>query len=236
MAFEALQSMAQIRQARAELERSRLSFIQPEWLRFLSRKILNRLNVGDRIKSWDVLKTTRFLEQHVPRDEPVLDIGAYASEIICILHRLGYSRLAGVDLNPRLNEMPFADFIDYRVSDFMTTPFTAQSFAVITAISVIEHGFQPAALLTEVTRLLKPGGLFIASFDYWPEKIDTSDMCVFDLSWTIFSQPEVQAFVAQAQLYNLVPYGTLDYMAARPIMTFAGRHYTFAWLALTKVK
>jgi SAM-dependent methyltransferase len=236
MAFEALKSLAQIQQARAELERCRLSFVRPDWQRLFARKVLNHINVGDRVKSWDVLKTTRFLEQHVNRDEPVLDIGAYASEIICILHRLGYNRLAGVDLNPRLGEMPYAHVIDFRVSDFMATPFADRTFAAVTGISVIEHGFQPSGLLTEVCRLLKPGGLFIATFDYWPEKIDTSGTRVFDLSWTIFSRSEVQTFLAQAQQFGLSPCGALDYTAPRPIIRFAGKQYTFAWLALTKVE
>ena len=128
------------------------------------------VTVGDVIKSWDVLKTANFLRDRLPPETPVLDIGAYASEILSVLHRMKYSNLTGVDLNPRIKEMPFADHIRYEVADFMATPFPDGSFGAITAISVIEHGFQSERLLREISRLLRPGGYFIASFDYWPEK------------------------------------------------------------------
>jgi SAM-dependent methyltransferase len=56
----------------------------------------------------------------------------------------------------------------------MHTPFEDRSFSCITSISVIEHGFDGSRLVREVSRLLVRGGYFIASFDCWPEKIDSS--------------------------------------------------------------
>jgi Methylase involved in ubiquinone/menaquinone biosynthesis len=51
--------------------------------------------------------------------------------------------------------MPFADKIKYVVGDFMHTPFPDNSFDVVTAISVIEHGFNPDLLLKEMLRIVK---------------------------------------------------------------------------------
>ena len=235
MSVDVLQNKAQIDQARAVLLERRLSGSE-SWLRHVARQLgIDRtVKVGDEIKSWDVLKTAMFIEHHVKRDEPILDIGTYASEIHCIFHRMGYTHLTGVDLNPDIGLMPYADIIRYVKSDFMHTPFEDGSFAAITSISVIEHGFNAPALLAEMSRLLRPGGYFIASFDYWPEKINTSDTPFFGMDWKIFSKAEVLAFVQGASAYGFVPCGELHLDASEKPISCANRDYTFGWLALQK--
>lgn len=192
------------------------------------------LPVGDDIKSWDVARTAEFVAAHVAKTDPVLDIGAFASEIPPILHRLGYRRISGLDLNPRIADMPFAGAIDYRVGDFLRAPYADSHFAAITAISVIEHGFDGERLTAEVRRLLRPGGFFIASFDYWPEKIPTDGITMFDMSWTIFSRTDVEAFVATAARQGLSPFGALRFDATSRPVACAGKGYTFAWLVLQR--
>jgi SAM-dependent methyltransferase len=198
--------------------------------------IVRGVAVGDAVKSWDVLKTAEFIEQYVAKDAPVLDIGAYASELPLILHRLGYQSVAAVDLNTDIVKMPHAGAIDYRIGDFLRAPFPDRSFAAVTAISVIEHGFNGAALAAEVARLLKPGGFFIASFDYWPEKVSTDGQDIFGMSWTIFSKREVEQFIDLASSKGLVPYGPLEFSVGGRPVSCMGRDYTFAWLVLRKQK
>ncbi len=130
--------------------------------------------------------------------------------------------------------MPYSDKIRFVVSDFMHTPFKNETFMAITSTSVIEHGFNSVALLTEVTRLLRPGGYFIASFDYWPEKIDTTGVPFFGMDWKIFSKQEVLAFIDEARAYKLAPCGNIDLAAQERPIECAERKYTFAWLALQK--
>ncbi len=235
MSVQVLLEKFQIDRARLQLRSRGLSCTSSK-LQSLARKLRlnNSLKVGDEIKSWDVLKTARFIEKNVGKDSPILDIGAYASEILCILHRLGYSRLTGVDLNADVSRMPYADKIRYVVSDFMHTPFENGSFDAITSTSVIEHGFNSRALLTEISRLLRPGGYFIASFDYWPDKIDTTGILFFSMDWKIFSKQEVLSFIADAQAYRLAPCGDIDLSAQEMPIECAGKKYTFAWLALQK--
>jgi len=83
MSSEVLQEMEQIHKARVELRRRRLNCISSQLRKFLMRTGLIRgIMIGDELKSWDVLKTVRFIEDNVDRDAPILDIGAYASEIL----------------------------------------------------------------------------------------------------------------------------------------------------------
>lgn len=236
MTLEVLHHKRQIEQARHTLRARRLSCMTPDWRAILQRcRLAGGIRIGDGLKSWDVLKTVEFIESHAGKEAPILDIGAYASEVPLILHRLGYRRVAAVDLNPDIVKMPYADAIDYRVGDFLRAPFPYQTFSAVTAISVIEHGFNGEALAAEMQRLLCPGGFFIASFDYWPEKIATDGINLFGMSWTIFSRDDVERLIAVARTHGLEPYGTLAFDAAERPISYFGRDYTFAWLALRKL-
>jgi SAM-dependent methyltransferase len=130
--------------------------------------------------------------------------------------------------------MPYQESIDYQTVDFMHTNFAAGSFQAITAISVIEHGFQSKPLLSEVSRLLRPGGYFVASFDYWPEKIDTTGFRLFGVSWQIFSEAEVAQFVSDAKGFGMEPVGGLKSEISERVIQFEGKNYTFAWVVLQK--
>jgi len=235
MSLEVLKERIQIKNARQELINKAASAVDSP-LRALLRRfgVVKGVAVGDRVKSWDALATVNFIEQEVAKDDPILDIGCYASEVIVALHKVGYSHLVGIDLNPNLQEMPHRDSIRYEISDFMHTNFADASFHAITSISVIEHGFDGPALLKEISRLLKPSGYFIASFDYWPEKIDTSRIKIFGMDWKIFSKDEIVNFINEASGYGLFPVGEMEYGAKDKVMDCAGKQYTFAWMVLEK--
>jgi SAM-dependent methyltransferase len=238
MTMEVLQNELQINAARQELDRKGVSHVDRPDSR--PKALMRRLGLvknvvmGDLIKSWDVLATVNFIQRHVESTEPILDIGCYASEILASLHKLRYSNLSGADLNPNLNNMPYRDSIRYEVTDFMHTRFADASFKAITSISVIEHAFDGPSLLREVSRLLRPGGYFIASFDYWPDKIDTTGTQFFGMDWRIFSKDEVGAFVDEASAYNLFPVGKMNFASKDKPIHCAGKQYTFGWLALKK--
>jgi SAM-dependent methyltransferase len=235
MCVEVLKSKAEIEAARRELRRRGLSFTSPWWKRLAHKAgISSAIDVGDELKSWDVLKTVHFIERNVSQSDPILDMGAFACEVLCILHNLSYSNLAGIDLNPNIKKMPYAETVRYHVANFMHTQFDSESFQVISAISVIEHGFNSRQLLTEISRLLRPGGYFIASFDYWPARVDTSGISFFGMDWTIFSEHEVRRFIDEARSYQLTPRGGIDLSGSERPIKCAQKEYTFAWLVLQK--
>lgn len=230
-----LRTQSQILESRRNLLSRNLAWRSGTLARLLRKaRLLRTQEIGDALKAWDVLQTAEFAERYVEKDQAVLDIGAFASEIPIVLHRLGYTNVSGVDLNPAVRRMPYADKIRYAVSDFMKTPFESGSFSLITAISVIEHGLRSKELFGEVARLLRRGGYFIASFDFWPDKISTDGIRMFGMDWRIFSTSEVVELIGVASTYGLIPHGPIDLRAeARPI-NFFGRSYTFAWLVLQK--
>jgi SAM-dependent methyltransferase len=235
MAMHVLQNRGQISRARQELVEKGVSLISSPLTVFLRRiGFVDGINVGDQVKSWDVLSILNFIEGHVQKNEPILDIGCYASEVIVALHRLGYTSLTGVDLNSQVNQMPHRDSIRYEIVNFKQTKFENASYKAITSTSVIEHGFEGQALLKEMSRLLKPSGYFIASFDYWPETIDTTGVKVFGMDWKIFSRQDVTDFIEHAAGYGLAPVGELHYDGQDTPIKHSDKKYTFGWLALEK--
>lgn len=235
MSMKVLQDMRQVVCARRELMRRGVSSRASYWRRLLRRaRIPIGIAIGDELKSWDVLSTLEFLDERLGMDAPILDIGSYASEIIVSLHKAGYTGLTGVDLDPGVRNMPFQDSIRYVVADFMHTPFNDASFEAVISISVIEHGYDADALLREIARLLKPGGYFVASFDYWPDKIDTNGHRMFGLDWMIFSDQDVADLIGRARRHGFTPVGELARKVSSAPIHFAAKNYTFAWLALVK--
>jgi SAM-dependent methyltransferase len=233
--FQALQDKTQIEVARGELKRRNISAITPDWKRKLSRfRVFNGVQLGDHIKSWDVLKTVEFIEQNVEKGEAILDHGAYASEVPAILHKMGYKDIYGIDMDPNIVNMPFADSIHYAVGNFYTPPYTAGKFSAITSISVIEHGFDAEKLFSSVANLLKSGGYFVCSFDYWPQGVDTSNTNLFGMSWTIFSSEEVKDFLKVAEKYGLTLSGSSDFKTDTAPIHYLNRDYTFGWMVLRK--
>src|SRR5688572_29961216 len=118
MSLQVLQNRDQIRLARENLDARNLSAlpgpIEGAVKRLVTRsRIARPLILGDYVKSWDLLATVAFLEERLERGDPVLDIGCYASEVLISLHRSGFTNLAGVDLNPRISEMPLQDQVRY---------------------------------------------------------------------------------------------------------------------------
>lgn len=239
LTLHVLQSKADISAARSVMEERGISCLSskvPPKGSFFSKLFAKprKVQIGDVRKSWDVLKTAEFMAEHFPETARVLDLGAYNSEILPVLHRMGFRRLTGMDLNPGIVDMPFRDQISWKVGDFLRASFPDASFDTITAISVIEHDFDVDRLMREVSRLLVPGGCFLASFDYWPDKIPTDGILIFDMPWLIFSREDVNTMVERAATFGLTPVGPLAFEGDERAIRFADRDYTFAWMAFRK--
>jgi SAM-dependent methyltransferase len=191
----------------------------------------------DAIKSWDVLRAIEAVCSSVGREEAVLDVGSVASAVLPCLRAIGYRRLAGIDLDERVRSMFFSTEIQYAVEDLTRTTRPDSSLAAITAISVIEHGVDEKALLAEIARLLRPGGIFVFSTDYWPQKVDTDGVLLFDRPWRIFSAKEIEALLDSAAAYGLSPRSdprSHIREANERAVRFHDRSYTFLYGVLVR--
>lgn len=202
------------------------------------RRLLRRPDPELVLKAWDVQRSLEAFVARLDPSEAILDAGCFACDMLPALKQLGYRNLYGIDFNPDVLRMPGADVIKYTVGDLLSTPWPDGHFTGISAISVIEHGVPDDQLCREVSRLLRPGGVFVFTTDYWPQKIVTTER-MFDLDWRIFDATEIEALVATARNYNLYPAsdpGGVIRDIARPSIHFAGKDYTFLYGAFIRGK
>jgi SAM-dependent methyltransferase len=236
--FAVLRDQSQIAAADRELRQRGLVERAPEigGGRRMARRLLRRPDRALVLKTWDVQRSVDAFAGRFDPSDPILDVGCFACDMLPALKRLGYRNLFGIDLNPAVLQMPYADLINYTVGDLLSTPWPDGQFAAISAISVIEHGVPDEELCREVSRLLRPGGVFAFTTDYWPQKIVTTER-MFDRDWRIFDTSEIEALVATARRHNLHPasdpHAVIRETGSPPIH-FAGRDYTFVFGALIR--
>ena len=89
----------------------------------------------------------------------VLDLGAGAGIVEWMNFRGHAGRMCGVDLDERVITNPLLD--EGRVADAGRIPYEDGVFDVVFSDNVLEHLQEPLDVFLEVTRVLKPGGVFL---------------------------------------------------------------------------
>jgi SAM-dependent methyltransferase len=96
----------------------------------------------------------------------LLDVGCGRGEYLRAFSALGCT-VVGVDSAPSAREMSPDFRIELADVETEALPFDANTFDVVFSKSVIEHLHRPDAFLSELIRVLKPGGLLIAMTPSW---------------------------------------------------------------------
>ena len=130
--------------------------------------------------------------------------------------------------------MPGQNRINYEVSDFMNYEPKVKKFSAISAISVLEHGFDRKRFLKSMSNILMTDGYLFISFDYWDKKIDTSKTRLFDMEWTIFSSSEVKKIIEEAKEFNLFQINEPSFKCDEKAITHVGYKYTFGKIIFKK--
>ena len=237
--MEVLQNYKQVIDARKKLTEKDISFIDSTFvirIKNILRKLgfKKQISIGDVNKSWDILIFIQFIENNISKNDPILDIGCYCSEFVVALDALGYKKLSAVDLNPGIAYMPAQNRINYEVSDFMNYKPKVKNFRAISAISVLEHGFDRKRFLESMSKILMTNGYLFISFDYWDKKIDTSKTKLFDMEWTIFSRSEVRKIIEDAKAFNLFQVNEPSFECDEKAITHVGYKYTFGQIIFKK--
>ncbi|MCY7370899.1 MAG: class I SAM-dependent methyltransferase [Polaromonas sp.] len=95
------------------------------------------------------------------RSLSVLDVGTGGGEFAYLLQTLGHS-VSGIEPNKGYAEYSIGEYrlrVDVGFVQYLELP--AQGFDIITIWHVLEHTEDPAAVLTKLRTLLKPGGVLV---------------------------------------------------------------------------
>lgn len=190
----------------------------------------------DRPKNWDALVALGTMLEATRRRDRILDMGAATySPLLTWLYQFGYRRLLGIDLayTGEIRRGP----IRLRPMDLTATTFEDGWFGGVACLSVIEHGVDVEAFLREAARLLRPGGVLVASTDYWPEPIDTAGLEAFGHPVRVFDRAGIQAVIDTARRHGLELAGPVDLDATDKVVRWErfGLDYTFAVLVFRRV-
>jgi SAM-dependent methyltransferase len=183
-------------------------------------------------KSWDSLLALYDTIQSTDPSERVLDAGGEKySTYLPGLRRLGYQDLTAINIV--IKEPEVRDDVKYQYGDITKTDFPAEHFGFVACLSVLEHGVDWRAFLSEAARILRPGGGLFISVDYWDGPIDTQGKVAYGVPIHIFDAEEITSLIAYgAQLgFKCKP---VNFRAKNKLITWHGLQYTFFALSLTK--
>jgi SAM-dependent methyltransferase len=131
---------------------------------------LDRKLYPNHLKNWDDRLFREKILSYLTKDSVVLDLGAGAGIVAAMDFRGLASRICGVDLDPRVEQNPMLH--EGKVSDAGEIPYDAETFDVVFSDNVMEHIADPASVLKEAWRVLKPNGVLLFKtpnkFHYMP--------------------------------------------------------------------
>ena len=97
------------------------------------------------------------------KDLKILDVGCGAGFLSNRLALESY-RVTGVDLSEDslriAKKYDKTGAVEYQIADANQLPFKNNQFDVVTAMDFLEHVTNPQEIITEISRVLSPGGLF----------------------------------------------------------------------------
>lgn len=186
-------------------------------------------------KNWDCLAALDLILKSTGKGGRIFDAGGELySMILPWLFLYGYKNLSAGNLvfHKSINKGP----IVYHHADITKTGLDAATFDAITCLSVVEHGVNLRSYFSEMSRILKPGGVLITSADYYETQIDTKGQMAYDVPIHIFTKGEIVEALEIANQFGLTLIGPLDLSADEKVVNWTqySLNYTYIVFSLRK--
>lgn len=133
---------------------------QEHWDKLYEGLVLQRPTADDPVRLW----INRYISRGEGKD--CLEIGCFPGRFLTIFGDAGYT-LHGIDLTPRLNEMPsWLSSYGYKVGDFRREDFleadhAGRQYDVVSSFGFIEHFADWADVLVKHAQMVRAGGRLI---------------------------------------------------------------------------
>ncbi len=124
------------------------------------RRWLDRGRYRNFENRWDDRLLREAVLREIDPTKELLDLGAGAGIVPEMAFKGLARRVCGVDPDPRVVENPHLD--EGREGFGESIPYPDASFDVVVSDNVLEHLDNPVEVFSEVRRVLKPGGVFLA--------------------------------------------------------------------------
>lgn len=189
----------------------------------------------DRPKNWDQLLALYSAVGSCSREDPVLDAGACPDgAFLPALAQCGFESLTGCNIDrEKATHYGARNPIRYDFGDVHELPYPTNTFKFVACLSVIEHGVRWCEFITEMHRVIRPGGFLFVSTDYWPEKIDGGGQQAFGAPVRVFDGHDIQGMLSVvSNLFSTD--GTPDIDSYEKTVHWLGMDYTFINMLLRR--
>jgi len=123
--------------------------------------------------------------------QTILDIGCGAGFLTNALAKEKH-KVSGIDLSKEslsvAKEHDQTKTVDYQVASAYTLPYPDSYFDVVCAMDVLEHVDEPKKLISEASRVLKPGGLFF--FHTFNRNLFSYIFIIKGVEWCVKNTPQ----------------------------------------------
>ena len=136
----------------------------------------------------------------------VLDLGTGSGYAVRALADRGIERGYGIDGSPEMvyNARSYteSDDVAYLVGDFEYIPFEADTVDHVFSMEAFYYAADPHAALSELARVLEPGGTFYCAVDYYEENVYTHEwQSGIDIEMTLWNRAEYRQAFREAGFY-----------------------------------
>jgi methionine biosynthesis protein MetW len=133
-----------------------------------------------RTEGWETrppLKLLELFERHISDRDRCLDVGCGDGGTSGVWLNERTASYLGVDVSEAAVEMARGRGLEARrIADAGKLPFAADSFDVAVCIEVLEHLLEPQLAVSEIRRVLRPGGrliLTVPNVAHWRNRVDS---------------------------------------------------------------
>jgi SAM-dependent methyltransferase len=130
-------------------------------------------------------RSVRLLQEYVGAPRRVLDVGCATGELLSAVRSRGNNSVTGVEPGLEAAQIARDRGLNVVIGDLESAGFASHSFDTVLVSHTLEHVRDPVAFLSEVERILAPGGHVLL----WLPNVDSIEARLFGRYWIGFDAP-----------------------------------------------